>query len=92
MDIEACLTLYSSNKQFYLLSVQITQPTDGLIFHLHCGENVEIEDFATFFHNVNTRMNIKDNKDISIACNQWIGEGAGLSILLVCTKNDHKEG
>ena len=82
LDVELKVVEYGDDH-WALITFKALQPTDGFKFMLHCDDDVVIQEKAIFVVGANYYVDqSKDNKDISINCNQWINEGSGLTVLV----------
>lgn len=83
LDVELKVTEYG-NDHWQLITFKALQPTDGFRFHLRCDGDVRIQTHAIFVVGASYYIeeDHEDGKWITIACNQWINEGSGLSILI----------
>lgn len=82
LDVELKVFEYG-NDHWQLITFKALQPTDGFKFFLHCDENLTIRDYSIFIVGSMYYVDMsKEGKEISVTCNQWINEGAGMSILV----------
>ena len=75
-------TLEAGESHWLVYKFKVLQPTNGFYLNLRCEHNVIIKDHIIYDFANNYDINIlEDKSEISINCNQWINEGAGVTIL-----------
>lgn len=89
LDVELHAAEYGDGK-LMLYTFMALQDTHGFKLRLECDHNVMIKEFCTFVIDAEKFEDFdKDNPNvIQISCNQWIGKGSGLSILLAIKESE----
>jgi len=82
LDIRRKITEYG-NDHWHLFTLRTTQPCDKFSIHLTCEGDLMIKKYIPF-GKINS-FNIdcqKENKVISIFCNEWMEAGLGVAVLI----------
>lgn len=74
--------LEAGTDHWIMLPFATLMPTDGFKHHLRCDDGLEISEFHTFVYGAQFYADQISNKELVISCNEWINEGAGISVLV----------
>lgn len=82
VDIELRVKEYGQNHWMNVF-FKAEQATDGFKMSVFCDNDLNIKNYLLFDVGHNYHIDISDNKkEFHISCFQWIGEGAGVSLVV----------
>lgn len=81
LDIELRL-IEGGSDHWGMFEFQALQPTDGFRCCIRCENGLTIKKYSVFVIGSNYHVDLHDEQNITISCNQWINEGSGLVSLI----------
>lgn len=84
IDVSFCV-MQRGQDHWIQVGVKALEPTDGFHFAIHCEEPIAIMEEATFIygaHHTKEPEDVKGSGRATIKCNQWIDQGAGVSVVI----------
>lgn len=86
LDIEI-RTHSNEHDHWAALGFQASQPTDGFRYHVQCENDITIQSVHTYSHGSHLEADKGSNKEMFVRCNQWLNEGAGLTVIVSRSQN-----
>lgn len=86
LDIEI-RTEECGSDHWMAVNYKALQPTDGFSFDLHCTGDINIKKFFIFGAEHSFHIDkADDDKNLTLACHQWINEGTGVIVVVSTTQ------